>query len=331
MRVFIAGGTGLIGTRLARELRSRGDRPVVLTRRASGVGDRDEFRGVEVVQGDPTTPGDWQAAVDGCDAVVNLAGANIFSKRWSAEVKRTIRESRVRSTEHLAQAVRRASRRPSTFVLGSAIGYYGPTGDEELTESSPPGSDFMAEVCKDWEAAAEPASGAGTRLAIVRTGIVLARGEGALGVMTPIFRWVPGGAAPVGSGSIPFAPATGRQWFSWIHLADIVGIFLMALDRDDATGPINGTAPRPVRNVEFSRALAKALHRPFLPVGPPDVALRAVLGGVADSVTRGQRVIPGRATELGYSFRFPEVGGALDDLLGSRPAADEADQSASTA
>ncbi|QDV33770.1 TIGR01777 family oxidoreductase [Tautonia plasticadhaerens] len=331
MRVFIAGGTGLIGTRLVGELRSRGDRPVVLTRRASGVGDREEFRGVELVQGDPTRPGDWQGAVDGCDAVVNLAGSNIFSKRWSAEVRRTIRESRVRSTEHLVDATRRASRRPSAFVLGSAIGYYGPTGDEELTESSPPGTDFMAEVCKEWEAAAGPASGDGTRLAIVRTGVVLARGEGALGVMTPIFKWVPGGAAPIGSGSVPFAPATGRQWFSWIHLADIVGIFLMALDRADALGPINGTAPRPVRNVEFGRALARVLHRPFLPVGPPDVALRVVLGGVAEAVTRGQRVLPGRATGLGYQFRFPEVNEALEDLLGSHRSARETPRPTSTA
>jgi uncharacterized protein (TIGR01777 family) len=324
MRVFIAGGTGLIGTGLVRELLARGDRPVVLSRRASAADGRPEFRGVEVVQGDPTGPGHWQSSIDGCDAVINLAGANIFSRRWSEQVKRSIRDSRVESTAQLVRAVRAADRRPSVFVLGSAIGYYGATGDEELTESSPPGSDFMAGVCREWEEAARPVSGVGTRLAIVRTGIVLARGEGALGVMTPIFRWLPGGAAPVGSGPTSILPATGRQWFSWIHLTDIVGLFLMALDRAEASGPINGTAPNPVRNVEFSRALARVLHRPFLPIGPPDALLRVVLGEVAQAVSKGQRVVPGQAVKLGYRFAFDEVGAALEDLLGRGRTREEA-------
>jgi uncharacterized protein (TIGR01777 family) len=316
MRVFIAGGTGLIGTRLVRELMARGDQPVVLSRRASAVSDRPEFRGVEVVQGDPTEPGDWESAIDGCNAVINLAGASIFSKRWSDEVKRTIRDSRVKSTTQLVKAVRAADRRPSVFVLGAAIGYYGPTRDEELTESSPPGSDFMARVCVEWEAAARPVSEGGTRLAIIRTGVVLAREEGALGVMTPLFKWLPGGAAPVGSGSNPIVPATGQQWLSWIHLTDIVGLFLLALDRSDASGPINGTAPNPVRNVEFSRALARVLHRPFLPIGPPDALLRIVLGELAQAVSKGQRVIPEKAKDLGYRFTFDDVNAALNDLLG---------------
>jgi uncharacterized protein (TIGR01777 family) len=320
MRVFIAGGTGLIGSRLIRELVARGDQPVVLTRRASSVQDRSEFERVEVVQGDPTTSGPWQAKVDGCDAVVNLTGHNLFAQRWSPEVKRQIRDSRVHSTERLASAVARAGSRPGVFVQGSAIGYYGMTGDEELIESSPPGSDYMAVICREWEDASRSVTERGTRLAIVRTGIVLAKGDGALGVMTPLFKWLPGGAAPVGSGANPLAPATGRQWMSWIHLTDIVGLLLLAIDSDEARGPINGTAPNPVRNIEFSRELARVLRRPFVPIGPPDLLLRAVLGEVAQTVTKGQRVVPARALELGYRFAFTELPAALHDLLGAKPA-----------
>ncbi|MEW4568016.1 TIGR01777 family oxidoreductase [Tautonia sp. JC769] len=320
MRVFIAGGTGLIGSRLIQELVARGDRPVVLTRRASSVQDRPLFKQAEVVQGDPTTSGPWQARVDGCDAVVNLTGHNLFARRWSPEVKRLIRDSRVHPTGHLASAVDRAADRPGVFVQGSAIGYYGMTGDEELTESSPPGSDFMAVICREWEDASRSVSERGTRLVIVRTGIVLARGEGALGVMTPLFKWLPGGAAPVGSGSNPLAPATGRQWMSWIHLADIVGLLLLAIDSDTVRGPLNGTAPNPARNVDFSRELARVLRRPFVPIGPPDLVLRAVLGEVAQTVTKGQRVVPAKAAELGYRFAFPDLAPALENLLGSRPA-----------
>ncbi|WP_235905111.1 TIGR01777 family oxidoreductase [Tautonia marina] len=318
MRVFLAGGTGLIGSRLIQELLNRGDQPVVLTRRASSVQDRPEFRQVDVVQGDPTTSGPWQEKVDGCEAVVNLTGHNLFAKRWSPEVKRLIRDSRVHSTEHLASAVDQATKRPSVFVQGSAIGYYGMTGDEELTESSPSGTDFMAVICREWEDASRSVTDRGTRLVILRTGIVLAKGEGALGVMTPLFKWLPGGAAPVGSGSNPLMPGTGNQWMSWIHLTDIVGLILLAIDSKDAQGPINGTAPNPVRNVEFSRELARVLHRPFLPIGPPDFLLRTVLGEVAQTVTKGQRVVPARAIELGYRFAFPELTGALQDLLGSK-------------
>ncbi|WP_169976539.1 TIGR01777 family oxidoreductase [Tautonia rosea] len=329
MRVFMAGGTGLIGSRLIAELVGRGDQPVVLTRRASSVRERPEFRQVEVVQGDPTTSGSWQKSVDGCDAVVNLTGHNLFAKRWSPEVKRLIRESRVHSTEHLVSAVEQAKTRPTVFVQGSAVGYYGMTGDEELTESSPAGSDFMAVICREWEDASRSVANAGTRLAIIRTGIVLAKGEGALGVMTPLFKWLPGGAAPVGSGSNPLVPGTGKQWMSWIHLTDIVGLIVLAIDSNEAQGPINGTAPNPVRNIEFSRELARVVHRPFLPIGPPDVMLRTVLGEVAQVVTKGQRVLPARAVELGYRFAFPELAGALHDLLS--PASSETSHGASAA
>ena len=327
MRVFITGGTGLIGRQLVRKLVERGDQPVVLSRHADKARLDPALRGVEVVQGDPTVAGAWDAALEGCGAVVNLAGHNIFERRWDAEVKRLIRDSRVYGTEHIVDAIRKATDRPKVLVQASAIGYYGPHGDEELIESSPSGTDFMARVCREWEEAARPAEALGLRLATVRIGVVLARSAGALGVMTPIFRYLPLGAAPVGSGGSPLAPGKGRQWLSWIHLDDVVGILLLALDHPEARGPINGTAPAPARNIDFGRALARAIRLwgfwpPFVPIGPPDALLGLVLGEVAQIVTTGQKVLPERVRALGYSFRFPELAGALQDLFGRRePAA----------
>jgi uncharacterized protein (TIGR01777 family) len=278
------------------------------------------MRGLTVVQGDPSTSGRWESELDGCDAVVNLVGHNLFAERWNAEVKRKIRDSRVYSTEHVVAAIAKAKARPRVLVQASAIGYYGPHGDEELTEDSPSGSDLMAVVCREWEEAAQPAEAAGVRVAKVRTGVVLARDEGALGVMTPIFRWLPGGAAPVGSGGGALKPAGGQQWMSWIHIDDIIGIFLFALDHDEARGPINGTAPNPVRNAEFARELARVLRRPYVPFGPPDAVLELMLGEVAQVVTRGQKVLPARAQALGYAFRYPDLADALRALFAPPPA-----------
>ncbi len=331
MRVFLAGGTGLIGTALVHRLIARGDQPVILSRQASKAKLRDDFQKAEVVQGDPTSSGAWEVAVEGCEAVVNLAGTNLFSKRWGPEVKRQIRDSRVYSTENLVGAIRKAGQRPQTLVQGSAIGYYGPTGDEDLTESSPSGSDFMAVVCREWEDAAKPVEEMGLRLATIRTGIVLAKGAGALGVMAPIFKWLPGGAAPVGSGSNPLMPGRGQQWMSWIHLDDIVGIFLHAIDQQAARGPINGTSPQPVRNIEFSKELARVLRRPFLPFGPPDAVLKTVIGEVAQIVATGQKVLPNRAQELGYSFKFPELPAALKNIFRGEPAPGSKPESVATA
>ncbi len=305
MRVFITGGTGLIGRGISKILVDRGDTPVILSRQSDAARLKPAFRGCELVQGDPAIAGGWESAVDGCDAVINLAGQNLFAQRWTPAVKQKIRDSRVVGTEHVVDAFGRCTTKPKTLVQASAIGYYGPTGDEELTESSKPGDDFMAKVCIEWEDAAKPVESLGTRLSLIRTGVVLARGDAALGVMTPIFKWLPGGAAPVGSGTNRFLPGKGKQWMSWIHIDDIVGIFLMALNNAQAKGPINGTSPNPARNVEFSKALAKVVHRPFLPIGPPDAMLELVLGEVAQVVTKGQKVMPQKALGLGYHFAFP--------------------------
>ena len=313
MRVFITGGTGMIGRRLVRRLLDRGDTPVILTRNADKARAEPGNREAEVVSGDPSKAGEWQTSVGGCDAVCNLAGQNVFSGRWNAEIKRQIRESRVEGAARVVEAIARAGARPKVLVQGSAIGYYGPHGDETLTESSPAGSDFLATVCRDLEAAAGPVESLGVRLATVRTGVVLAKGEGALKVMTPIFKL--GGATPVGNGGHLFKPADGRQWMSWIHVDDILGIFLLALDDDRATGPINGTAPKPERNYDFSKALAKVLHRPFIPFGPPDLALEVMLGETAQVVTKGQKVLPAKAEAIGYSFRFPDLTPALEAVF----------------
>jgi uncharacterized protein (TIGR01777 family) len=315
MRVFITGGSGLIGRYLVRRLVARGDQPLILSRRSDEIRRNPAIRGLSIVQGDPTAPGGWESAIDGCDAVVNLAGHNLFAERWNVQVKRKIRDSRVYSTENVVAAIGNAKAPPRVLVQASAIGYYGPRGDEELTEDAPSGSDLMATVCREWEEATRPAEAAGVRVARIRTGVVLARGEGALGVMTPIFRWLPLGSAPVGNGGSLLKPASGQQWMSWIHIDDIVDLFLLALDRAEAQGPINGTAPNPVRNAEFSKKLAHALWRPYIPLGPPDAMLELVLGEVAQVITRGQRVVPARARALGYSFRYPDLPSAYRNLF----------------
>ena len=314
MRVFLTGGTGLIGRVLVRRLLDRGDQPVVLSRKADKARINPALKGAKIVQGDPTAHGLWDGSVDGCDAVVNLAGHNLFADRWDAEVKRKIRDSRVYGTDNLVGAISRASQKPKVLVQGSAIGYYGSHGDEELDESSPSGTDFLAVTCREWEQAADPVESMGLRLAKVRTGVVLAKGEAALGVMTPIFKL--GGASAVGNGGSTFKPARGQQWMSWIHLDDIAGIFLEALDNEGASGPINGVTPNPVRNIDFGRALAKVLRRPFLPFGPPDFVLKMVLGQVAEIVVEGQRVLPKKAESLGYRFRHPELLPALRQIFG---------------
>ena len=318
MRVFLTGGTGLIGRGITQALIARGDMPVILSRQADKARRNPALKGAEIVQGDPGTLDSWESAVNGCDAVVNLVGHNLFAQRWSSDVKAKIRNSRVVGTENLVDAISHAANRPKTLVQASAIGYYGPTEDQDLTESSPAGNDFMAEVCMAWEAAAMPAETLGLRVPKIRTGVVLAKGEAALGVMAPIFKWLPGGAAPVGSGKNGLLPGRGQQWMSWIHVADIVGLYVEALHNASANGPINGTAPNPVRNYDFSKELAKSVGRgwAFLPFGPPDMMLKLVLGEVADVVTKGQKVLPTKAEALGYRFKFPELAGALGDIFG---------------
>jgi uncharacterized protein (TIGR01777 family) len=323
MNVFLTGGTGLIGRELARRRMARGDQVAVLTRRPDAASAVTELSGVRLVAGDPAVSGAWLAELDRADAVVHLAGQNVFARRWSEAVKRSIRESRVASTALIARHVAESATPPRVLVQGSATGYYGDCGEAWVDESSrPAGQDFLTEVCRAWESAAEPVVARGVRLAVIRTGVVLARGEGALGVMEPLFRLAPG--APVGGGAHPILPSTGRPWMSWIHLDDIVGLFDQALDDPRASGPLNGTAPHPVRNRELTRALSRRLWRPYafwrisLPLGPPPILLRVALGEVAQVVTISQRIRPAAAERLGYSFRFPTLEEALAHLFPTR-------------
>jgi uncharacterized protein (TIGR01777 family) len=305
MRVFVAGGTGMIGTRLVRRLRDRNDAVVLLTRRPEAA--RQNFADCTIVEGDPTKAGAWMDAVADCDAAINLTGENLFGRRWNDEFKKVLRDSRVLSTTNVVQALARAPRTAGApakvLVNASAIGYYGPHGDEELTEDSPPGNDFQAKLCWEWEEAARQAETHGIRTAIIRVGVVLSKDAGALAKMLPFFKLGVGG--PIGS---------GKQWLSWIHHEDVVGILLLALDNATAAGPINGTAPNPVTSRDFARSLGKVLHRPaFLPV--PVFGLKLRFGEVADIIATGQRVLPRKAQALGYTFRFPTIDEALQDVL----------------
>jgi uncharacterized protein (TIGR01777 family) len=321
MRVFITGGSGLIGRHLVADLAADGHQPVILSRHSDVLRRKAEFRQFQVVQGDPSTEGRWQAEVDGCDAVVHLAGHNVFADRWNVQVKRKIRDSRVYGSEHVAGAIKRARNRPEVLVQASAIGFYGAHADQELDESAPSGADYMAVVCREWEQASEPVSELGVRRAVVRVGIVLAPAAGALAFMTPIFKFGPG--APVGSGGGLLAK--GQQWMSWIHIDDIVGIFRLALANPQANGPLNGTSPQPVRNAEFSRTLSRVLRKPhtpwrfFIPIGPPDAMLQLMLGEVASVITTGQKVLPKKTQELGYRFKHPELEEALRDVFTPTP------------
>jgi hypothetical protein len=294
MRITVAGGTGLIGSHLVSALRARGDEVTVLSR--SGAG--------EAAAWDPLSGPAPAAALEGRDAVVNLAGEPI-AQRWSASVREAIRFSRTLGTANLIAGFGPLSehQRPRVLVSASAVGYYGDRGDELLAEDSAPGEDFLARVCADWEAAAMAAGTLGARVCVLRTGIVLDRRGGTLAKMLPAFRLGVGG--PV---------AGGRQYISWIALEDLTALYLAAIDDERYGGPFNATAPAPLRNAEFSRALGRALRRPtFVPV--PALALRLRYGSMAEIVTGGQNAVPVRALALGHEFRLASLDEALAAAL----------------
>jgi uncharacterized protein (TIGR01777 family) len=295
MKIIIAGGTGFLGSCLAAAWRGHGHEVTILTRRPRGPGQ---------VAWSPADPhAGWVHALEGADLVVNLAGEGIADRRWTAARKALILESRVRATRALAAAVTASPRPPATFMSASGVGIYGVRGDEPVAEDAPPGSDFLASVCRAWEAEANAAS-AVTRVVLLRTGLVLDRDAGALPQMAMPFRFFAGG--PVGS---------GRQYLSWIHLADWTGMVQWAAATTAVSGAMNLTAPLPVTNAEFSRALGRAMHRPaWMPV--PGAALRLAFGELADALLLGgQRVLPEKATRLGYTFAFTNVSDALADVF----------------
>jgi len=303
MRVVIAGGSGFLGGALIGRLARDGHQVVVLSRDASsGSGPP----GVRTVHWTPNgQSGEWAREIDGADAVINLAGAGIADKRWTADRKRLLHDSRVLSTRSLAEALRQVSDRPGVFVQASAVGFYGAhENGAEFDESSSPGADFLAQLSVAWEGEAHPIDALGCRLVFMRTGIVLSKDGGALAKMLPPFRFFVGGR--IGS---------GRQVMSWIHLDDWVGMVVWALTNPAVHGPINGTAPHPVTNAELARAIGRALHRPSLAPVPP-IALKIAFGEMASvMLLQGQRVRPRRATELGYQFRYEDIDAAMADAV----------------
>lgn len=298
MHVFVTGATGLIGRALCHALLARGDVVTALSR-APDAG-RTLPAGTRVVAGDPSAPGRWQDALAGCDACVHLAGESVAGGRWTAERKRRIADSRIQSTARIADVLKAGG--PTVLVSGSAVGFYGSRGDAPLDESAGPGEGFLAEVARAWEAAAAPARDR-ARVVLLRTGVVLAREGGALPRMALPFRLFVGG--PLGSGA---------AWQPWIHLADEIGLALLALDDARAEGPLNAVGETPARNREVARAIGRALGRPSL-LPAPALAIRAALGELASDVLASLRVVPRKALALGYRFRFPTVQSAMDDLL----------------
>lgn len=279
MRVGVSGATGFIGKHLCAALRARGD---------------------DVVETSLRNPAAAAAAASTCEAFVNLSGETL-AQRWNERVKREIVSSRVDAGRRFFDALASQPHRPRTYVSASAIGYYGTSEEATFTETDPPGDDFLARVCEQWEATANTGKTLEMRVACVRTGLVLSIDGGALAKLLPIFKAGTGGR--VGS---------GRQWYSWIHIEDAVGIYLLALDRID--GAINATAPHPVRNAEFSDTLARVLHRPSAVPAPPFM-LKLMLGEGATIVLDGQRVLPARAQAEAYAFAYPHLDGALTQIV----------------
>lgn len=303
MKVAITGATGFVGSRLVERLQAEGHQVLVLTRNPTAA--KRVFPNLEIVAYTPTESGSWQQSLVGCDAVVNLAGAPIAEERWTPERKQEILNSRKLGTQKIVEAIAKANPKPAVLVNASAIGYYGTSETAKFDETSPPGNDFLAKVCQEWESEAEKVKDSGTRLVILRLGIVLGNG-GALAKMLPPFQLFAGG--PIGS---------GRQWFSWIHRDDLVNLILFSLNHPDVEGVLDATAPKPVRMSEFCNTLGQVLHRPsWLPV--PGFALEVLLGDGAKVVLEGQQVLPQRTLSSGFQYQYSTVQQALEQILASK-------------
>ncbi len=300
MKILITGGTGFVGTQLTSRLIKDGHEVTILSRSAKRSGEIS--RGISYLQGDPTQKGSWQEAIKNHDAAINLAGASIFAK-WTEEHKKAIRESRVSTTRNIVEGIPSHPQKQFAFFSTSAVGYYGFCGDEELTEESPNGDDFLARIASEWEREALKAKEKGARVVITRFGIVMGEKGGALGQMIPLFKKFIGG--PIGS---------GRQWFSWIHIKDLSEAFVFLIKHPEISGPVNICAPNPVRNRDLAKALGKALHRPsFMPA--PGFMIKLVLGEFGSVILEGQRVIPKRLLDSGFAFQHAEIDRALQEIV----------------
>ena len=307
MKVALTGATGFVGSRLVEKLKSQGHQILILTRnqaKAQRLFPASAFPNLEIVSYTPTESGAWQQSISGCDAVVNLAGEPIAEQRWTPQQKQKILDSRKLVTQKIVEAISQASPKPQVLVNASAIGYYGTSETATFDENSPAGKDFLAEVCQAWEQEAQQVKAAGVRLVIIRVGIVLGNGGGALAKMLTPFKMFTGG--PLG---------TGNQWFSWIHRDDLVNLILTSLQRTDMEGVVNGTAPNPVRMGQLCQTLGKVMNRPsWLPV--PGFALELLLGDGAKVVLEGQQVLPKKTQSLGFNYQYPNLESALREIVG---------------
>jgi len=301
MKIFMTGGTGFVGTTLTRRLTQEGHQVTILTRAREKSSTLPQ--GASYLEGDPTQQGPWQRAVPEHEVIINLAGASIF-RRWSETAKESIRDSRILTTQHLVEALSGRKDRETRMLSTSAIGYYGPHEDDELDEESPPGDDFLASLAQEWESTALKAETLGAKVALLRFGIVLGKNGGALKQMAPIFNVCLG--SPLGS---------GHQWFSWIHEEDLARIYLYLIEQKDLCGPINCTAPNPIRNKDLTRGLGEALGKPTFMPAVPGFILRMIMGEFGSVLLEGQRVLPKKLLDAGFQFSFPKIRKALHDLL----------------
>ncbi|MEM8610988.1 MAG: TIGR01777 family oxidoreductase [Cyanobacteria bacterium P01_H01_bin.105] len=305
MKVAVTGATGFVGSRLVQRLHDAGHHVKVFTRnpeRARKVFPESAFSQVEIVSYTPQESGSWQAEISGCDGVINLAGEAI-SERWTPERKREIMNSRVVGTEKIVEAISKADVKPKVLVSASAVGFYGTSETAEFYETSEPiKQDFLSQVCQGWEQAADKVTACGTRLVIIRIGIVLGMG-GAIAKMITPFRLYAGG--PIGS---------GKQWFSWVHRDDLVSLFMQSVTDENMSGIYNGTAPHPVRMSELCDVLGSVMNRPsWLPV--PDFVIETLLGDGAIVVLEGQKVLPERTQSTGFSYAYPKIRPALREIV----------------
>ena len=301
-KIVITGASGLIGTRLAKALINRGDEVIVFSRdtaRAKSIFPK----AIDYIEWNYRKPEEWKSKLENSDAVIHLAGINLFAKRWSNDFKKTVLESRELSTKNLVEAIKSADKKPEVFISASGIGYYGDCGETVLDETSPKGNDFLAEVCDVWESEAQKIGDYGIRNVQIRTGLVLSPEDGVLKQMLLPFKLYIGG--PLGN---------GNQWWSWLHIDDIVDIYLYALDNSQLQGPLNAASPNPVRMKEFANSYGKILKRPSLfPV--PKFVLKIVIGETAEVVTASQKIDVQKLLNDGYRFKFEKLNDALSNLL----------------
>lgn len=304
-KILVTGGTGLIGRKIVNELCRQGAYVKLLTtnieKSISIFGNNNNVEAFKLASYE--NPLNMKDVMEGTDAIINLAGANISDKRWNKKFKAILYNSRIETTKLLVDTIRICKHKPKIFISASGVGVYGFRGDEIIDESSITGDDFLAKLCNDWENQAMKAVELNIRVVVIRTGLVLDKNDGALKQLLTPFKFFVGGKL-----------GSGNQWFSWIHIEDIMGLYLFVLENNNLLGPVNGTSPNPVPNRVFAKTLGEVINRPsIIPI--PAFALRIAVGEFANNLITGQRVMPVKAINAGFEFRFPELKTALEDLV----------------